>query len=182
MSQNIEIKALAGDFVLLKAKLASLQARHVETLQQHDTFYRMPFGKFKLRRFDGGNSELIVYFRRDSFGPKQSKYFRFTLARGIHRALQPIGRLWPKVGDVRKTRELFMYGETRIHLDRVEGLGKYVEFEVVLRSDDKSALKCGMQTAEYLMSNLGIEDSDLVSKAYIDLLPRSNRFQDSVVQ
>ena len=36
------------------------------------------------------------------------------------------------IGSVKKVRTLYMVGQTRIHLDKVEGLGEFVEFEVCL--------------------------------------------------
>jgi len=71
---------------------------------------------------------------------------------------------------VRKVRTLYLAGATRIHLDRVEGLGDFAELEVVLEPDQGSA--SGRATAAELMSALGIDERDLVEAAYIDLLER----------
>ena len=61
-----------------------------------------------------------------------------------------------------------MIGRTRVHLDRVDGLGTYVELEVVLRDDESAA--DGDAEAARLMDALGIAESDLVEGAYADLL------------
>jgi predicted adenylyl cyclase CyaB len=71
-------------------------------------------------------------------------------------------------GIVRKQRALFLAGQTRIHLDEVEGLGSFVELEVVLQAHQSHA--DGVQIARGLMAKLEIQDSDLVEQGYIDLL------------
>ncbi len=71
-------------------------------------------------------------------------------------------------GVVRKERLLYMVGQTRVHLDSVEGLGHFVELEVVLRpgqSDDE-----GQAIARDLMARLGIREADLLETAYMDML------------
>lgn len=71
-------------------------------------------------------------------------------------------------GVVRKKRALYMVGQTRIHLDEVEGLGAFVELEVVMQPDQSQTE--GIQIARELMAKLEIQDTELVDHAYIDLL------------
>jgi predicted adenylyl cyclase CyaB len=69
---------------------------------------------------------------------------------------------------VRKQRTLFLAGRTRIHLDRVEGLGDFLELEVVLAEGEPA--DAGVREARALMHALGVESSQLVEGAYVDLL------------
>ena len=73
-------------------------------------------------------------------------------------------------GIVRKTRYLYLVGQTRIHLDDVEGLGKFMELEVVLREGQSDAE--GRAIAEGLMASLGVERGDRIEGAYMDLLEK----------
>jgi adenylate cyclase class IV len=61
-----------------------------------------------------------------------------------------------------------MVSQTRMHLDDVEGLGQFLELEVVLSPGQGDAE--GQAIAEELMNRLGVERSDLLEGAYIDLL------------
>ena len=73
---------------------------------------------------------------------------------------------------VRKTRHLYFVGRTRIHLDRVEGLGDFLELEVVLTEED--SIEGGEVEAHRLMEPLGVLSEDLVPDAYVDLLDRQH--------
>jgi adenylate cyclase class IV len=57
---------------------------------------------------------------------------------------------------------------TRVHLDRVDGLGDFAEPEVVLTDDE--AAERGAEQADRLLAALGIAPSQRVSSAYVDLL------------
>jgi adenylate cyclase class IV len=63
---------------------------------------------------------------------------------------------------------LFLVGRTRVHLDRVDGLGHSLELEVVLA--DAEPTEAGVREAYELMHKLGIEPSQLIEGAYVDLL------------
>jgi adenylate cyclase len=73
-----------------------------------------------------------------------------------------------QIGRVRKLRTLLLADRTRIHLDRVEGLGDFMELEVVLADDD--AMQDGVAEAHALMARLGIASDQLIDVAYLDLL------------
>ena len=79
----------------------------------------------------------------------------------LERALGTVGR-------VRKQRLLLMAGATRIHLDRVEDLGEFIELEVVLRDDQSE--RDGALIAERLMHELGLAAAPRIAGAYLDLL------------
>ena len=74
-------------------------------------------------------------------------------------------------GRVQKRRSLYFSGRTRIHLDRVKDLGNFLELEVVL-GDNETAEK-GIEEARVILGQLGIEDSNLIQAAYVDLLNQS---------
>jgi predicted adenylyl cyclase CyaB len=73
-----------------------------------------------------------------------------------------------QAGRVRKHRTLFRVGRIRIHLDRVEGLGHFLELEVVLAGGEPA--EAGVREARELMERLGIRPSQLIEGAYVDLL------------
>jgi predicted adenylyl cyclase CyaB len=84
---------------------------------------------------------------------------------------EALSRAWGTAGRVRKRRRLYLVGDTRIHLDRVEGLGDFLELEVVLAPAQSVAE--GEEEARRIMAALGVADEDLVSGAYLDLLQAS---------
>jgi predicted adenylyl cyclase CyaB len=167
MPRNVEIKARVAQPSRLLEAVIEIADRGPTVFAQDDTFFACPAGRLKLRTFSATEGQLIFYRRDDLEGPKLSEYVMastsepdalrgtLTLAYGV-------------VGRVRKTRTLFLVGPTRVHLDDVEGLGHYLELEVVLTPEQ--TLEDGQRIAEDLMTKLGIEATHLVRRAYVDLL------------
>lgn len=167
MARNVEIKARVRDRPALVERIERVATAGPDELRQHDVFFDCHVGRLKLRRFADGGGELIAYQRADREGPETSRYQLVSCAEpeDLEAALtEALGVL----GEVRKRRTLWLVGRTRIHLDEVEGLGTFVELEVVL-AEGASAREGEAEAAE-LMARLGIEDRDLVSTAYVDLL------------
>jgi predicted adenylyl cyclase CyaB len=169
MARNIEIKARVPDPVMLRARVVGLATSGPELLVQRDTFYNAPAGRLKLRESGAGTAELIYYERPDRLGPKTSTYSR-TPVPDAASMRELLDRCLGTKAMVAKSRELFLAGQTRIHLDKVEGLGAFVELEVVLAAGQTDAE--GEQIASGLVAQLGIRETDLVKQAYVDLLER----------
>jgi predicted adenylyl cyclase CyaB len=167
MARNIEIKARIDSVEALMQPAAAVAGTAPVEILQDDTFFNCTEGRLKLRAFSSGEGELIFYRRADQQGPKESFYLRsptstpdslrelLSLAHGV-------------AGRVRKHRTLFLAGRTRIHLDRVQGLGDFLELEVVL-ADGHSAGDAETEAYD-LMARLRVERSRLVAVAYVDLL------------
>ncbi len=167
MARNVEIKARVDDLPSLRTRVVALAVSPPEVLIQRDTFFVVPRGRLKLRRFSDGTGELIFYERPDHAGPRESSYIRSRCpdATGLSAVLaQALGVR----GVVEKRREVFLIGHTRIHLDDVHGAGTFVEIEVVL--EDREAVNDGEKVVRELLTALGIPESSLVEQAYIDLL------------
>ena len=167
MASNIEIKARVDDFDALRARTEVLSDQPLQIIPQEDTFFNTEKGRLKLRVLDPDLGYLIYYERPDQDGPKRSDYHlaktnepenlktALSLALGIR-------------GVVRKTRYLYMVGQTRIHLDDVDGLGQFMELEVVMQAGQSDA--DGRAIAEDLMRRLGVREEALIEGAYMDLL------------
>ena len=168
MNRNIEIKARVDDLAAVRERVVPLADEGPTVLEQEDTFFAVSRGRLKLRRFAAApEAELIYYERCDIPGPKESHY-RVYRTREADSLVAVLSQACGLTGVVRKRRTLHLIGQTRVHLDEVEGLGDFVELEVVLRADEDE--RAGLAVVRKLMAELGIGPEQLVEKAYVDLL------------
>ena len=170
MARNIEIKAHIPSVAAVLERAAALADQGPTEIRQDDTFFECRSGRLKLRTFANGEGELIFYRRTDERGPKESCYVRTPTA-APDSLRETLALAFGVVGRVRKNRTLFIAGRTRIHLDIVENLGHFLELEVVLREDESTDV--GVREAHELMQGLGVAPSQLVDRAYVDLLASS---------
>jgi len=167
MPRNIEIKARVDAIETLLPHARTLADGEAEVIEQDDTFFHVAQGRLKLREFGDGSAELIHYHRSNGTEARPSDYVRVPVpdAAALREAL---ARGCGVLHRVRKRRLLLRLGPTRLHLDRVEGLGDFVELEVVLRDGQSDAE--GRAIAEGWMQRLGLQHAPRLSGAYMDLL------------
>lgn len=167
--RNLEIKAIDPDPQATLRAALELGADDEGWLHQRDTYFHAVQGRLKLREAPPEPAELIAYARAELAGPKVSLYRVVQVA--DHAAL--IEALSESLGVkvvVEKARRLLRWRNVRIHLDRVEGLGDFVELEAVAASP--GGLEVERDRVEELRATLGIADEHLVAHGYADLLAR----------
>ncbi|HEY3775168.1 MAG TPA: cytidine deaminase [Solirubrobacteraceae bacterium] len=160
---NSELKATDPDRAATAARVAALGATDQGVLVQRDTYFAARHGRLKLREQEDSAAELIAYRRGDTVQAAESDYL---LVPAIDPAglAQALDRSLGTVVVVAKRRHLFLWENARIHLDDVDGLGAFIEIEIVEPDDRAPGQMARLREA------LGIEDSALVAVGYSDLL------------
>lgn len=172
MARNIEIKARIESVGAITAKVAQLADRGPVDISQDDTFFVCGQGRMKLREFSANAGQLIFYQRPNQAGPKES-FFVISPTASPTSLREALSLGYGQAGRVRKHRTLYLVGRTRVHLDRVENLGHFLELEVVLAEGE--LLASGVEEAHTLMASLGISSEQLIEGAYVDLLAQQQR-------
>src|SRR5579864_4867365 len=168
---NVELKARRHDLEATATRCLELGAEDRGFLTQRDTFFAARCGRLKLRDQGGDGSHLIAYGRPDAVEPTESTYVLAPVAEVGPMAEALEYALGTPVVIVAKRRHLLMRDGVRIHLDEVENLGTFIEFEAVLESGSGAeAIAEAHEKVARLREELAIQDEDLVSVGYADLL------------
>jgi adenylate cyclase class IV len=169
--QNIELKVWSGaaQFAAIRDRLGQRTLRSCETLIQVDTYFRVPYGRLKLREIESGSgtsAELIQYDRPDRAGARTSTYQRVDVNPELKPALlATLGELVT----VRKRRTVAIWQSTRIHLDEVDGLGQFVELETIL-DDAEGSEERSRSEYDDVVEWLGLANLEPIPGSYSDLL------------
>jgi adenylate cyclase class IV len=164
MPENVELKARYSDLTNAETILNEIGARFDRNERQLDTYFEVPRGRLKLREIMGFPSELIYYERIETGGRRDCLYHLVESddPAGLKLLLDACLGSWI---NVRKNRKVYRYKNVKINLDEVEGLGKFIEFEVAVEDPEDAELLI----AE-LVEKFGIKTGDVELKSYSDLL------------
>jgi len=170
--RNLELKARDPSQGSSLRTCEDLGAEDQGTLLQRDTYFAAPRGRFKLRQEKGATAHLIAYERPDVAGNRESRYRIVAVPEAIETEEALAGTLGI-VAVVNKTRRLFLFEGVRIHLDSVEGLGDYIEFEAVAEAEEENLRRFEGLLAD-LRKSFEIEDADLIGESYCDLVAKNS--------
>jgi homotetrameric cytidine deaminase len=179
--RNIELKARDPRPERTLEVALGLGAEDGGEVAQRDTYFSRARGRLKLREQYAvaarpaepgacarpGDTELIAYRRADAAEARESEYRRVPVGdpAALRAALDAaLGTLVV----VEKRRRLLLWEGVRIHLDRVEGLGDFLELEAVAAPE--SGLDAERERVSRLRAALEIADDALVAQSYSDLL------------
>ena len=164
---NAEIKAMCSDLERIRSILLEKKADFKGMDHQVDTYFRTGSGRLKLRE---GNIEnnLIWYQRPDQTEPRTSRCILHKTEKGNH-LKDILERAMGVMVVVDKQREIYFIDNIKIHLDRVKGLGTFLEIEAQGEAGGLAEEILHRQCRK-LMDEFGIRTDDLVSGSYSDLL------------
>ena len=74
------------------------------------------------------------------------------------------------MAEVRKSREIYYIQNVKFHIDKLEGMGNFVEIEATNIHVDLSIEELRQQCSFY-MNQFGITEADLIPGSYSDMLP-----------
>ena len=164
MATNLELKARIPSLRGAHQCARLLGAEFHGLLVQRDTYFRVPAGRPKLRECEGHKAELIYYEREESSSERWSNYRREAVdnAAGVRELL---GEALGVRAVVDKRREVYLYGNARIHIDDVSGVGACIEFEVMGEEPEESH-----GTMRTLVKAFLIDEGDIIRGSYSDLI------------
>lgn len=172
MRRNLELKAIDPDPAATLTAVLELGAEDRGTLVQRDTYFHAVTGRLKLREAPPEPAELIGYARPDRSDPVVSAY-EIAPVFDPEAVTAVLAQTLGVRVVVEKARRLLMWRDVRIHLDRVAGLGDFVEVEALATSPGGPAAQ-EPKVAE-LRRALAIADERLVALGYADLVQRFDR-------
>ncbi len=164
----LELKARVDDQEIFRRKLTSLKAQYMGMFRQDDVYFEVPKGRLKLREIKGKQTELIYYEREDVANPKLDAVCILKIQEPASLKTL-IKRLLKTRATVKKTREIYQYQGTLIHLDVVENLGTFIEFERKTSSDAQTISR-NRQVLKNLIEKLEIKSKNLEKLSYGDLV------------
>lgn len=163
MAKNLEIKVKLNTHKQIKKILKDNKIKLTEILNQKDVYYKVDRGILKLR-IENRNQTLIFYDRNEKSRKRWSDYYLLDLSSVD--ANKYLKRFLDVTVIVKKKRELYLYKNTRIHLDFVQGLGYFLELETRVINGLKDAEK----RFNYLLDLLELRSKKEIRASYKDLL------------
>jgi predicted adenylyl cyclase CyaB len=173
MSKNLEIKARCPNPDKIESLIKKITPSFLGTDHQTDTYFHTKNGRFKLRESTLSGSYLIPYIREDQTQAKLSMYARIPVddaqnVKSLFENLLGIELV------VKKRRKIFLYKNVRIHLDEVDNLGTFIEFEAVLEEENSNPEE-EYEKIDFLLKYLMINEKDLIASSYQNLMKNPSR-------
>ena len=178
MAKNLEFKARYPSLESLYPRLDDLKATHRETVHQTDTYFYVTQVKdaailetckqrLKLREIGEAGEAWLIYYERPN--QSESRYSQYQLSE-VNDPSTLKTLLTAALGVetvVQKQREVWMFKNTRIHLDRVADLGQFIELETVFQGQTEAE---AIDEHQHVKNTLHLSTADPVAVSYSDLV------------
>jgi len=170
MKTLVELKAKIDNIDKVREKILKLNAEFIGKFHQIDTYFNVPKGRLKLREVEGKPYAQLIYYERENIAtPKKSEVFILEIS-NPEEFKEKTEKILGVKSVVDKVREVYVYRETKIHLDSVKKLGCFIEFE---KETLESEIEETKSFLEKLMKKLEIRWENLIESSYGELILNS---------
>ncbi len=174
MGREVEVKAEVEED--LGERIEKAGGKRLREVFQEDVYFRHPCRDFaerdealRLRR-EGESYTLTFKGRRVGAGAKMREEIEVSLQdpEGAVSLLERLG--FEKAFVIRKRRREFLVEGVLVSLDDVEGLGRFVEMEVLMKGDSPEEAERLKDRLLRVSEMLGIDKSRLTTESYLEML------------
>lgn len=164
MPKNLEIKVPVNNIEELEKILYEAGANLVYESQQLDVYYKVKNGRLKIR--DSSGEKSIIFYQRVESGDDRWSDFTVIKVDNPKEWVEFFDKFLERLVEVNKYRKLLHYKNSRIHLDKIEGLGNFLEIETKLTVDEATV----EDEFEFLIDLLKIDKSKQILNSYSDII------------
>jgi predicted adenylyl cyclase CyaB len=169
MPKNYELKTFVKSIENIREAARKLvknkKHKHYKEFQK-DIYYKTGKDRLKLRILNNETGNLIFYNRKERNKKRVSNYI-ISETKNFKELDEILKKLFDIFVVVDKEREIFIYDNIRIHLDKVKMLGSILEIEIIYDSF-KGARKVMNELIEYF----NLDEKDFIKESYSDMLIR----------
>lgn len=173
--RNFEIKVKIHDINCIIDTIKKSGAIYKCDMHHIDSYFNIGTFKEKIREIDKDEIQMISYKRIETTGRKESKYDIKKITQKGKNILLKQNKV---LCIVEKIRKLWIYKNTRIHLDNVVGLGCFLELETVVKNI--SAQK-GLKEFKEVLDLLKINQKETIAYSYSDLILKNQKSYSSSI-
>lgn len=169
---EVEVKVRA-EHARIRSFLEASGAEKVKVEEQSDIYFAAPHRDFaktdEALRIRTLNEKSILTYKGpklDAVSKTRKEFETFVDEENATLILHALG--FSEAGTVRKVREVYRVGEITVCLDSVEGLGEFLEVEIVVGVE--SELEASRTRLFEFLAKLGLGESDSIRTSYLELV------------
>lgn len=161
---DFTLKAVVDSQPIIEKKLQDIGANFIAEDFQHDFYFKVPKGKLKYRK--STIRSLITHYERIKIGEiEKTRVFRYDL-NPSNREIDLLFETSELIGEIKKTRKIFQFKNSTIHLDLPVTGGIFLEIET--KGFDGSISENELQVeAKQIFHRIGIVPDQLVVTGYL---------------
>lgn len=169
MPLNLEIKVPVKNLKKFIAIVEKEGGEKIYSSRQVDVYYKLKYGRLKVRNSSGEKS--IIFYRRIEHGSERWSDFEVMKVENPEEWINFFDKFLIRLVVVDKHRTLYHFKNTRIHFDKVKGLGNFIELETKVVNGMQKARKEFQQMLELLKLN----PEEQILNSYSDLILKKRK-------